>query len=189
MNQQSKNENNRVKDNEQLIELMESNVTTLQNTIRYMKQKRGKIFLDWLEIQNKYLNYELTFDPMRMKAYKRGEVVMLHFGFNVGNEFGGIHYAVVIKDSSKGDYQAVVVPLSSLNESMDEKAIHSERVLLGVIDGLNSKRSVAIPNQIRSVSKLRITKPRTEKDKEVYLTDAQLDILDAKIIELYTKNR
>lgn len=179
--------NTKVKEDTTLTTLMTTNLTKIQNTIRYMNTKRGRIFIDWLDVQNKYLNYEVNFDPMKLKAYKRGEIIRAHFGFNVGNEFGGVHYAVVLKDSSKGDHQLAVVPLSSLEDDEDETKIHHERVLLGVIDGLNAKRSVAIPNQIRSINKLRVISPRKDTQPVVILDDDLLDKMDDKLIELFTK--
>ncbi len=33
---------------------------------------------------------------MSLRRYKRGEIVKVHLGFNVGSEEGGLHYAVVL---------------------------------------------------------------------------------------------
>lgn len=42
--------------------------------------------------------------------FKRGNVVWIDFGFNVGNEFGGMHPAVILKNF---DNDLFVVPISS----------------------------------------------------------------------------
>ncbi len=47
---------------------------------------------------------------MKYVLFKRGNVVWLDFGFNVGNEFGGIHPAVILKNFEKDLF---VLPISS----------------------------------------------------------------------------
>lgn len=47
---------------------------------------------------------------MRYILFKRGNVIWLDFGFNIGNEFGGMHPAVILKNF---DYDLFVVPISS----------------------------------------------------------------------------
>ena len=42
--------------------------------------------------------------------FKRGNVIWLDFGFNIGNEFGGMHPAVILKNF---DNDLFVVPISS----------------------------------------------------------------------------
>ena len=41
---------------------------------------------------------------------KRGNVVWINFGFNVGNEFGGMHPAIILKNFDK---ELFVLPISS----------------------------------------------------------------------------
>ncbi|MGR5970055.1 type II toxin-antitoxin system PemK/MazF family toxin [Bacillus paranthracis] len=43
-------------------------------------------------------------------------VVHVDFGFNVGAEYGGFHWAVVIQNDNKAAHTIVVVPLSSLKK-------------------------------------------------------------------------
>lgn len=47
---------------------------------------------------------------MRYVLFKRGNVIGLDFGFNIGNEFGGMHPAVILKNF---DNDLFVVPISS----------------------------------------------------------------------------
>lgn len=47
---------------------------------------------------------------MKYILFKRGNVVWIDFGFNVGNEFGGMHPAVILKNF---DNDLFVVPISS----------------------------------------------------------------------------
>ncbi len=47
---------------------------------------------------------------MRYVLFKRGNVIWLDFEFNIGNEFGGMHPAVILKNF---DNDLFVVPISS----------------------------------------------------------------------------
>lgn len=159
----------------------------LQKVIEDMDKKRGDIFINWLETQNKYLKWEETFQPSYLRAYRRSEIVFAHFGFNVGAEYGGMHYAVVMRNSSKSNPNVNVVPLSSIDDG--EEDIHKDRVLLGVIKDINEKNAVAIPDQMRPISKIRIFKPRNGRDKVFKLSDKQMDLIDERIRKMYTKVR
>ena len=52
---------------------------------------------------------------------------------------------------------------------------------------LKNKLSYAMPQQIRSISKLRIIKPKFSKDGVFKINAAQLDEIDNKIKSLFTR--
>ncbi len=64
---------------------------------------------------------------MKYILFKRGNVVWIDFGFNVGNEFGGMHPAVILKNF---DNDLFVVPISSKKPSeyvkIEEKLANNE---------------------------------------------------------------
>ena len=66
--------------------------------------------------ENKYTfnNPKISVDDvkllMRYVLFKRGNVIWLDFGFNIGNEFGGMHPAVILKNFNNDLF---VVPISS----------------------------------------------------------------------------
>ena len=59
---------------------------------------------------NKNISNEDVKILMKYVLFKRGNVVWLDFGFNVGNEFGGMHPAVILKNFEKDLF---VIPISS----------------------------------------------------------------------------
>jgi mRNA interferase MazF len=125
-----------------------------------------------------YLQFELKFDPKRLKKYEPGDIIDVDFGFNVGAELGGRHYAVVVEDNARSDGTIMVIPLSSYKSP---RKVHSSEVDLGVIPELNQHRgntellgTKAKISHLRSISKMRIYYPR-KKDECIYrLTDGQL---------------
>lgn len=181
--------NKKIHENPTAVREMNKQLIALQKVIEQMDEKRGTIFIDWLKTNNNYLVWEENFNPNYLRAYKRAEIVLAHFGFNVGAEYGGMHYAVVVKDSSKSNPNVNVVPLSSLEEGETEADTHKDRVFLGIISGLNQKQAVAIPDQMRPMSKIRIFKPKKAKENVFKLTSDQMDLIDEKIKRMYTKLR
>lgn len=90
--------------------------------------KKADLISYWLEEFSKYIEQEEDFDPGRIIRYKRGNVIRVNFGFRVGAEFGGLHYAVVIEN--KNDHKSKVITVVPLS-STDGKCIRSENVDLG----------------------------------------------------------
>lgn len=171
----------------------------LDNGIKSLHEdKQIKIF-QWINSWIYYLSYEDTFDSSKLMTYKRGDIVHVNFGFNVHNELGGSHYAIVVEvDNPATSGCVTVVPLRS--EDTEEDALKSmhERTEVYLGSGIvccgngHNKYTVAKVNQIRAIDKMRILKPTNDKKHEVYPTDSELrkeilNKIDQKIIELFTK--
>lgn len=70
----------------------------------YILKKNCRIF------NNPNISFDDTMLIMRKLLLKRGNVVWIDFGFNIGNEFGGMHPAVILKNFDKDIF---VLPVSS----------------------------------------------------------------------------
>ena len=95
------------------------------------KAKAEKIsywILDWMT----YLEREENFSPNKMLTYKRGSIVKVHLGFNVGSEEGGLHYAIVI-DANNDLKNPVftVIPLTSVKPHTDIKKLGKNQLFIG----------------------------------------------------------
>ena len=160
----------------------------LSASILEMPAKKQDIISDWFFTWARYLKFERTFKPERLKYYKRGDIVHVHFGFNVGNEQGGTHYAVVVdNNNNKASGCVVVVPISSIEAGKTSDSLHGSEVYLGKIIPNSDTESYAQPLQIRCISKLRIIKPKSDNDTSYILSAEQMDMIDSKIVELFTK--
>lgn len=163
-------------------------ISTVGDMVTNLDPKQQHIMVEWLEVWCKYLGFEKTFIPAKLKYYKRGDIVLAHFGFNVGSELGGTHYAVIVENNNnKASNTVVVVPLSSLADDKTESDLHKSEVYLGKVLPDSDKLSYAKPLQIRAISKLRIIKPKTNKDAQYTISGEQLQQIDDKIKELFTK--
>lgn len=202
---------------------------------------------DWM----KFLDFETEFSPQSLRRYKRGEIIKVHLGFNVGSEEGGLHYAVVIdKDNAKSSPVVTVVPLTSVKPTTDITKLKSGSIFLGneLFTNLNAKvsatnkhigeelsllkefvkkmtddtpineqneiqtridncvselaflnrmraevlkmknGSIALVNQITTISKIRIYDPKTDHDilSNIKLSNEKLDMIDTEIRKKFT---
>lgn len=119
-------------------------------------------------------------DSQKYRCYKRGDIVKVHFGYRIGHEEGGLHYAVVVSVCDS-PYSGIltVIPLTSLKNTERIKKLRRNEVFLGaqLLQKLYSKNqknpnrqlaneiiklkwgSIALIGQITTISKLRITDP------------------------------
>lgn len=103
------------------------------------KLKKANILSYWLQDYASFIEFENNFDPTKNISYKRGNIIKLNFGFNIGSEYGGLHYAIVLDNHNEHNSPVVtVIPLTSLKEN---KVIHPNSVDLGneIYYSLNSK--------------------------------------------------
>lgn len=205
----------------------------------------------WISDWMKFLDFESRFTPKSLRRYKRGEIIKVHLGFNIGSEEGGLHYAVVIdKNNAKFSPVATIVPLTSVKPTTDIQNLKNGSVFLGneLFTSLNSKisatnkhleeevsllqqmigkmidnpsssnikdleakiknceselnvldrmrsevlkmkiGSIALVNQITTISKIRIYDPKTDHDilSNIKLSNEKLDMIDSEIRRRYT---
>ena len=76
--------------------------------------KKANLISYWLKDYVRYLDFEEKFNPKRNIAYKRGNIVKVNFGFNLGAEYGGLHYGIVLDNKNDHSSSVVtVIPLTS----------------------------------------------------------------------------
>lgn len=210
----------------------------------------------WIKDWSTFLTFEPQFSSTSMRRYKRGEIIKVHLGFNVGSEEGGLHYAVVLnKENSIHNPVLTIVPLTSVKPTKDLSRLRKGEVFLGneLYVNLNSKLSthlrllqeklnwieteltelekfshrnaefnerletvrlehtrvveestltqkmqmeinkmksgsIALVNQITTISKIRIYDPKTNHDilSGIKLSNEKLDSIDYEVISNYT---
>jgi len=98
---------------------------------------------DYKENKYTFSNAKISIEDvkklMKYVLFKRGNVVWLDFGFNIGNEFGGMHPAVILKNF---DNDLFVVPISSkkppeyvkIEQALKDKRITEEECQKRKID-------------------------------------------------------
>ncbi len=160
------------------------------------------------------LLYEIMTKPTRFKRYSRGQIVKVKFGVNVGSEFSGNHYAVVIsKKDTMINPVLHVIPLTSKKHNYNlrlgkllynkEKIDELYEILAKENDNSNIKKieacikyytnrkekiSYACIKHLKTISKLSICKPINEFDylNRIKISRELLEKIDKEIIKEYT---
>lgn len=100
------------------------------------KKMKAIITNNYILKNNKYIfnNKNISIEDTKLLAkyiiLKRGNVVWIDFGFNIGNEFGGMHPAVILKNF---DNDLFVLPISSkkpIEYTKIEQEYIDEKILL-----------------------------------------------------------
>ncbi len=113
--------------------------------------KKADLISYWLEEYSHYLISEEHYDYKRVMRYKRGDVIQLNFGFNIGSEHGGLHYAIVLDNNNLQSSPVVtVVPLSSgTEEDTYERDVFLGNELYERLNGKYSKLEEQIHKELR----------------------------------------
>ena len=92
------------------------------NTNRHCEEDRKRTvnYLEWNSLKTVIIDDEDNFCLTKEQSdlIKRGNVLWVNFGFNIGSEFGGNHPAVIIRKMGRGVY---VIPLDSGKIPPDKK--------------------------------------------------------------------
>lgn len=191
----------------QLNNLLESYISD-DKTIR-----KTDLISKWIKDYVNYLKFEDVFDPQKNISYKRGNIVKVNLGFNLGSELGGVHYAIVIDNNNKHSSDTVtILPLSSAKkdkkiyerdlfigsefynlvhskyQSQLEKAkseIKRLDVLLTSVKALQSlSTSEELSSEERKVAAKEADKLTTELENQISDLTFKLDILEKNKIEI-----
>lgn len=76
--------------------------------------KKAALLYYWLRDYRNYIKNESKFNSVHTPPFRRGNIVNINFGFNLGSELGGLHYAIVISDSIPKNPMLIVAPMTSL---------------------------------------------------------------------------
>lgn len=80
--------------------------------------KKARLLAYWIKDYVSFLCKEDAFSPKVVQRLKRGNIVSVDFGFRIGKEFGGRHFAVVIdNENALTSHVVTVIPLFSLKEN------------------------------------------------------------------------
>lgn len=160
------------------------------------------------------LLYEIENKPLYFRRYSRGSIVKVRFGVNMGSEFSGDHFAIVV---SKGDtaYNPVlhVIPISSkkhktcvdlgnvlildseiekLRLDYSKESDNTKKKKIKNSLKYYSKRdnitSYALIEHMKTISKMSIIPPINEYDyiDKIRISNEKMKEIDNNIIKEYT---
>ena len=134
----------------------------LENIFKKFKQRvcdnydlsSGSKLAFWLNYWcHNYIPIEQTFDyENELLRYRRGDVISLNLGFNVGSEQGGLHYAIVLNNiNDKSNKILTIIPLSTHEkENKDEDDYLKYEVLID--NSIFSDEIIRLTNKISIIN-------------------------------------
>lgn len=110
------------------------------------KPKSDKISY-WIKDWVRYQRNENDFKPEKIGKFKRGSLIKVNLGFNIGSEEGGLHYAIVLdKNNSMRNKVITIIPLTSVKDNKDINNLPNDQVYLGneIINKLTDKQKLLL---------------------------------------------
>lgn len=194
---------------------------------KLIKTHTNNITISDMNLKDKYTNfeisrlnesetllYEINVKPKYFKRYGRGRIIRVRFGVNVGSEFSGDHFAIVIsKNDTAFNPVLHVIPITSKKHKscinigkilVDENKINNLKEqysnsdddiekkkikeCLKYYEGRKNVTSYAIVEHLKTVSKLSIAKPINEYDyiDELRISEELLQKIYEEIIKEFT---
>ncbi|MGP1411515.1 MAG: type II toxin-antitoxin system PemK/MazF family toxin [Peptoanaerobacter stomatis] len=139
-----------------------ANLSNYINDLETNDYKKSVILTYWLKDYTNYLKNESKFNPIYIPKFKRGSIVEINMGFNIGSEYGGVHYGIVLnKKDTKENPNLTIIPMSSKNTN-----IHKTEVDLG--------------NEFYNIVNQKIKLLSTQCDNYIADLESKLKILDMK---------
>jgi mRNA-degrading endonuclease toxin of MazEF toxin-antitoxin module len=136
----------------------------LQNNIfKFVKNFTIYEFCLWIKYMNFYI---LRKNEFYKNKYKKGDIVYIELGTNIGNELSYIHPCVILEENRDNIF---IIPCSSskVSKIYDKKGnIYKEYILASKNDGF-TKDTVLLLNNIKWVSKTRIVNTMGKVSKEL----------------------
>lgn len=129
-------------------------VSTLKSSLLNKALKTSNLAIEWLVKWAGYLQIEDSRTPFKIAYYHQGEILLVDFGFRIGSEFGGRHYAIVMEKHNNPKSPVIILtPISSVKPNA--KIPHGN---VGLGQLVNNVYSMAVVNQTGTFSKIRIDK-------------------------------
>lgn len=163
------------------ITVLEKKLEEILNILAQEDYNEYSDYIDWLisktDLFLKSRSFRKGRDYKKFGVFKRGDIVLVNFSYNVGAEKNKIRWAIVIDANNLPTLGTVtVVPLTTKQGRIIN---HPTCVLVGQIPPLPSDKTYVDVGNIRSVSKLRIMRTVGKANNEV------MNIIDKKLKELF----
>lgn len=156
----------------------------LANSDSTLDYKKSALLYYWLKEYKNYLQRENIFDSNYCPEFYRGSIVSVSLGFNLGAEMGGLHYAIVLRDSNRKNPNLVIMPLSSLKPNTNIAKLRPSEIFLGdeifsMVQAKYKALKTSIPTELSLLKQLAGTSPKDnsilsrieELEKKVLLLD------------------
>ncbi len=137
---------------------------------------------NWLEKESTIFKNEANNKNQNKPNFKRGEIIKIDFGINLGSELSNTHFAIVLNNDDNNSVDNItVLPLTS---KPGYKRIYIGNILKPFgKDNRYNKNTYALITQITTISKTKIFKDNIRS----YCDNEILEKLNLEIIDFLTK--
>lgn len=161
-----------------------SSISTFLKNILAADQHKAALLYYWLRNYLRYIKQEETFNSKYFPQFKPGDIVKVDFGFGIGSEFGGLHYAIVLAPSNAKNSTVTVVPLRSLKPNKESPSkLYKSDVYLGteLFTVLLNRSGKMLDQGENYVKEFETTDKKTLTASDVKRFEKQLDEANALI--------
>ena len=115
--------------------------------------KTSHLLSYWINDFSNYHDEEKNFDTTKMISFKRGSIIKVNLGFNIGHELGGLHYCVVLDkfDNPKNGTLNVIPLTSKKNKKYPKSSIDLGNEIYNTLNTLYSKEVEKLSNKYTDI--------------------------------------
>lgn len=158
-------EKNKKLDNQPLTEEEKSNAilhknNSLQrldksfiNHIELEEYKKTHLLAYWISDFSDYHDNEKTFDTTKLISFKRGNIIKVNLGFNIGHELGGLHYCVVLDkfDNPKNGTLNVIPLTSKKSKKYPSSSVDLGNELFNILSKVYNKKIQVLSSKYNDI--------------------------------------
>lgn len=121
--------------------------------IDLQEYKTSHLLAYWINDFANYHDEEKTFDTRKLITFKRGNIIKVNLGFNIGHELGGLHYCVVLDkyDNPKNGTLNIIPLTSKKNKKYPKSSIDLGNEIYNILNELYSKEIEKLSNKYTDI--------------------------------------
>ena len=164
------------------IEKIDESCTNYKNTYKTYHFKFLKLG-DWLQKESTIFQKEANNSRDNKPKFKRGEIIKVDFGINIGSELSNTHFAIVLNNDDNTSVDNItVIPLTSKN---GYKRLYLGNILECIDKNRYNKKTYALITQITTISKKKVF----HNNIKYYCNSNLLELIDKEIIKFLTQQK
>lgn len=151
--------------------------------INKQEYKTSHLLAYWINDFSNYHDEEKIFDTTKLITFKRGSVIKVNLGFNIGHELGGLHYCIVLDkfDNPKNGTLNIIPLTSKKNKRYPKSAIDLGNEIYNTLNLLYSKEIENLSNKYTDIWSLPSEKVKQFTSDFEYVKKIKDEIAKMKI--------
>lgn len=121
--------------------------------IELEEYKTSHLLSYWINDFSEYHDEEKNFDTTKLITFKRGNIIKVNLGFNIGNELGGLHYCIVLDkfDNPKNGTLNVIPLTSKKNKKYPESSIDLGNEIYDILNSIYENKNKELSEKYENI--------------------------------------